>query len=218
MDIASARDGILIAALPHVAFDGWSRRTLRAAAVDAGYDPTMGQRLFPSGAVEMVEHFNDLADRRMAEALADMGLPALKLRQRVSLAVRMRLEPWSDEREAVRRAVALLALPQNAATGARITYRTVDAIWHAVGDTSTDFSFYTKRASLGAIYTATVLYWLDDPSEGARESWGFLERGLDQLMRLPKVTGALKRPFELAASPFRLFRPSGRRRFGHGPG
>lgn len=215
MDLESARDGIVLAALPHVAFDGWSRRTLRAAAVAAGYDRTMGERLFPSGPVEMVEHFNALADRRMAEALAAMGLPSLKLRQRVALAVRTRLEPWSDEREAVRRAVALLSLPQNAATGARITYRTVDAIWHAVGDASTDFSFYTKRASLAAVYGATVLYWLDDPSEGAQETWGFLERGLDGLMRLPKLTGALKRPWELVGNPFRLLTPSGRRRFGH---
>ncbi len=218
MDLESARDGILMAALPHVAFDGWSRRTLRAAAAAAGYDPTMGERLFPSGPGEMVEHFNALADRRMAEALAAMDLPSMKLRQRVSLAVRMRLEPWTDEREAVRRAVALLSLPQNAATGARITYRSVDAIWHAVGDTSTDFSFYTKRASLAAVYTATVLYWLDDPSEGTRESWAFLERGLDGLMRLPKFTNALKHPLSLVGGPLRLLDPRGRGRFGHRPG
>lgn len=220
MDLESARDSILLAALPNVPFDGWGRRTMRRAAEEAGYDPTMAARVFPGGPVELVEHFNAYADRRMAESLAAMALAALKLRQRIALAVRLRLEPWNDDREAVRRAVALLALPQNAAAGARVTYRTVDAVWHAIGDTSTDFSFYTKRASLAGVYASTVLYWLDDPSEGAAETWGFLDRRLDDVLRLPKLTGALKRPFEMMASPFRLLTPAARRRrFGvHGIG
>lgn len=199
MELQAARDAIVLAALPHVAFDGWGRRTMRQASADAGYDMTMAQRLFPSGAIGMIEHFNDLADRRMAEALAGLQPSSLRLRQRVALAVRLRLEPWNDEREAVRRAIAVLSLPQNAAMAARITYRTLDAIWHAVGDTATDFSFYTKRASLAPIYAATVLYWLDDRSEGAAETWAFLERRLDDLLSLPRLWGALRRPFDLVS-------------------
>ncbi len=208
MDLQAARDAIVAAALPHVAFDGWGRRTMRQASTDAGYDVTMAQRLFPSGAVGLIEQFNDLADRRMAEGLAGLQPSTLRLRQRVALAVRLRLEPWTDEREAVRRAIALLALPQNASTAARITYRTVDAIWHAVGDTATDFSFYTKRASLAPIYGATVLYWLDDRSEGTVETWAFLERRLDNLLNLPRLMGALRRPFDLVSG--RAFEPSRR--------
>ncbi len=219
MDIQSARDAIVAAALPNVAFDGWSRTTMRRASEDAGYDATMAERLFPNGAVGLVDHFNDLADRRMLDLLDRADLPGLKLRQRISLAVQARIEPWTDDREAVRRALALLALPQNAGLAARITFRTVDTIWHAVGDTATDFSYYTKRASLAAVYGSTVLYWLDDPSEGAVETWGFLERRLDDVLRLPKLTAGLRRPFE-AFNPLRLFERPGRpRRFGvHGPG
>lgn len=208
MDLQAARDALVEAALPHVPFDGWTMRTLRQAAQAAGYDPTMAQRLFPAGPVGVVDHFNAMADRRMEEALAGLQPTTLRMRQRIALAVRLRLEPWTDDREAVRRALGLLALPQNAMVAARITYRTVDAMWHAVGDTATDFSFYSKRASLAAIYGSTVLYWLDDRSEAAAETWGFLERRLDDLLRMPSLGGAMKR-----FNPMRLLDRGERRRF-----
>lgn len=210
-DLQAERDQVVRAALAHVPFDGWGRRTLRQALDDAGLAQADGDRLFPGGAVDLVDHFNDLADRMMVEAIGAVD-PTLKLRGRVAEAVRLRIAPWTDDRESVRRAVALLALPQNALIGARITYRTVDALWRAVGDTSTALDFYTKRATLAGVYGATVLYWLDDPSDGAAETWGFLERRLDNVMRLPRLTAALRGPLDLIAS-----RQQQRRRFGiHG--
>lgn len=206
-DLQADRDQVVRAALAHVPFDGWGRRTLRQAVADAGLPPEAADRLFPGGAVDLVDHFNDLADRMMAEGMGAVD-PMLKLGRRVAEAVRLRIAPWTDDREAVRRAVALLALPQNAVIGARITLRTVDALWTAAGDTSTAFDFYTKRATLAGIYGATVLYWLDDPSENAAETWGFLERRLGDLMRLPRLATAFRRPLDLLASR------QGPRRFG----
>lgn len=215
MDLHSIRDDILLAALPHIAFDGWSSRTLRQAAKDAGHEASLAERAFPGGPVALVEHFNAYADRQMAEALASRDVTGMRLRDKIALAVRLRLEPWDNDREAVRRGIGLLALPGNAGVAARITYRTVDAIWYAVGDGSTDFSFYTKRALLAAVYSATVLYWLDDRSETADETWNFLSRRLDDVLRLPKLMSRLSKPLDLLPKPLQLLRKAPmRRRFG----
>lgn len=215
MDLESVRDDILLAALPHVAFDGWGRRTMQQAARDAGHDASMAERAFPGGPAALVEHFNAYADRKMVEALARHDLTAMRLREKIALAVRLRLEPWDHDREAVRRGIGLLALPGNGACAARITYRTVDAVWHAVGDTATDFSFYTKRALLAAVYSATVLYWLDDRSETAEDTWSFLDRRLSDVLQIPRLMSRLTKPAEWLPQPFRRLDPAAaRRRFG----
>lgn len=214
MDSGSIRDEILLAALPHVAFDGWSMRTLRQAAQDAGHSMTTAERTFPGGPVALVDHFNVYADRKMVEAVMRPEHAAMRLRDKIALAVRMRLEPWDHDREAVRRAIALLALPGHGAQAIRITYRTVDVIWCAVGDTATDLSFYTKRALLAAIYSATVLYWLDDRSDTGDETWRFLERRLDDAFQLPKLIKRFSNPLHLLPGPFRKFAPRASRPFG----
>ncbi len=214
MENDSIRDDILLAALPHVAFDGWSLRTLRQAARDAGYDAATAERVFPDGPVALVEHFSAYADRKMVEALSRPDYAAIRLRDKLALAVRLRLEPWDNDREAVRRAIALLALPGHAARAARLTYRTVDAVWRAVGDSATNFSFYTKRAMMVAIYSATVLYWLDDRSDTAEDTWQFLGRRLDDALQLPKLISRLANPLRLLPQSARLLDPRATRRFG----
>src|SRR4029077_14179482 len=90
------------------------------------------------------------------------------------------------EREAARRALALLALPLNAGLGLKLLYRTVDAMWYAAGDTSADFNFYTKRAILAGVYSSTLLYWLNDRAEGSEATWSFLDRRIDDVMKFEK--------------------------------
>lgn len=187
METVRLKDALVEAMLPHAAFDGWSSATLEIAARDLDLDPTLPARLFPCGAVDAVAYLTALADRRMAEAMADSALDGLGLGEKVYRAVRLRLEPWSEHREAMRRAASLLSLPPNLALAGRLTWASVDAIWRAVGDASHDFSWYTKRLSLTAVYSATLLYWLDDPSEGCEDSWAFLRRRLNDVRNLPKL-------------------------------
>jgi ubiquinone biosynthesis protein COQ9 len=181
------RDRAVEAALPHVPLDGWTGKALRAGLADAGFDPADLALLFPGGTIEAIEVWCDLADRRMAEALGTLDLASMRIRDRVATAIRIRLEQNAGRKEAVARATALLALPQNAVAAARITARTVDAIWVAIGDRSTDISWYTKRASLAAIYSATLLYWLRDESLEAEATLRFLDRRIEALMLIPKV-------------------------------
>ncbi len=187
MDAQHFRDSMVTAILPHATFDGWSKAAMAAAARDLELEPTMPARLFPGGPIELVAHFVEMADRAMAAALATEGLSSTKVGERIFQAVRLRLEPWGEHREAIRRAASLLSLPTNLPLAARLTWNTADSIWRAVGDQSHDFAWYTKRATLSAVYSSTLLYWLDDASEDSAETWAFLRRRLNDVRNLPKL-------------------------------
>ncbi|MFV3129662.1 COQ9 family protein [Niveispirillum sp. KHB5.9] len=187
--LAARKDAILTAMLPDVAFDGWTDTALRRGAEAAGFHSQEALAAFPGGALEAVCWFSDWADRQMRAALTETDLSALKVRERVTLAVRKRLEILTPHREAVRRAGSLLALPQNAARGPQLVYATVDAAWRAAGDGSVDYNFYTKRLLLAGLVTATTLYWLDDRSDGLSDSWAFLDRRIANVMSLGKAIG-----------------------------
>jgi ubiquinone biosynthesis protein COQ9 len=184
MNQRQTRDEILLAALSHVIFDGWTATALAAGTADAGLTPDMALRAFPGGMVEVAEHFSEYADRRMTAALERHAGSERSGRQRIALAVRLRLEGLSPHRESVRRAIAFLTLPHNASVAANCTWRTVDAIWHALGDHSVDFSYYTKRVTLGCVYGSTVLCWLGDDSEDHAETWSFLDRRIEDVLAL----------------------------------
>lgn len=200
------RDAAVLATLPHVPLDGWSRRALRAGLADAGLDPRDLALLFPGGPVEAIELWCDLVDRRMAEGLAAEDAASMKLRARVARAVMGRFRVMRGNKDALGRAIAQLTLPPNAAASARTLFRTADAIWRAVGDQSADFSWYTKRASLGAIHAATVLYWLNDASEDDERTAAFLDRRIEGLMAIPKARARLAAAAAHAPGPFALLR------------
>ncbi len=184
MRIEETRDKLCAAALAHVPFDGWTGRALRAGAADLGLDPARAANAFPGGPAELLEAFSAEIDRRMLAALEARDLEAMKHRQRIATAVRARLELLAPRREAVRRGLSFLAVPRHAALGAKCLYRSVDAIWHAAGDTSTDYNFYTKRLLLAGVYSATLRFWLNDESAGFSETWAFLDRRLAEAIKL----------------------------------
>ncbi len=181
------RDAALVAMLPHVARLGWTLAALRRGLRDAGADPQDAGLLFPGGTPSLVEAWIDLEDRQMTAALAARDLSGLRLPARVRLAVALRLELARPHRAAVRRAVSVLALPRNAGLAARSLARTVDAIWHAAGDRSADFAWYTKRFILAAIYTSTLLFWLRDDSPDDAATLAFLDRRLADHARFHKA-------------------------------
>ena len=169
------RDAALEAMLPNVPFDGWTYRSLRAGLASIDVDREEAELLFPGGVADMIESFCDWADRRMEQASAGQ-LGDTKLPERVRAVIALRLAQNRPYKEAVRRAVAVLGLPRHIRLAAICTARTIDAIWHAAGDRSTDFSWYTKRAILTAAYTATLLFWLRDSSEDDAATLAFLDR------------------------------------------
>jgi ubiquinone biosynthesis protein COQ9 len=175
---SAERDAALQAMLPHVPFDGWTTRALRMGLAQIGESPEDAPLLFPGGAPDMIEAFCDWADRRMEAAAGAVLNPDMRLSSRVRTVIALRLAQNRPYREAVRRAVALLALPRHARLAAACMARTIDAMWHTAGDESADFSWYTKRAILSAIYSATLLYWLRDAGEDDSATLAFLDRRL----------------------------------------
>jgi ubiquinone biosynthesis protein COQ9 len=196
------RDAAILGMLPNVPFDGWTKRALRAGVRDAGMPADEADLLFPLGTVDMIETFCDLADRRMEQAAA--SLAETKVSARVRAVIALRLEQNRPYKEAIRRALAVLALPGNARAAAGCTARTVDAIWHAAGDRSANFSWYTKRAILAAVYSATVLYWLRDTSEDDAATLAFLDRRLAGVGRIGRLRGRAGALLDRLPRPSRL--------------
>ncbi|HYD32388.1 MAG TPA: COQ9 family protein [Azospirillaceae bacterium] len=214
MDVEKIKDDILLATLPNVVFDGWTHQALRDGTVSAGYDVSMAVRTFPNGIPDVVEHFSAWADRRMEEEMRARDLSQTRVTDRITLAVRTRLEVLEPHQEAVRRALTYLSLPQNAAMALRLLSRTVDAMWYAAGDTATDFSYYTKRAILSGVVSSTTLYWLNDSSEGHQDTWGFLDRRLADVGAFGRTMGKVRGAgglLNLLPSPTRFARQIRRR-------
>lgn len=211
METKDLKDRLLLAVLPNVPFDGWSVAALRAGARSLGITEAEALALFPRGGPELVEGFSQWADRAMLAAVSNADFEALKVRERIAAAIRARLKALEPHREAARRALALLALPQNVPLGLRLLYDTVDAAWYAAGDTATDFNFYTKRGLLAAVYGATMLYWLDDRSAGAADTDAFMERRIADVMAIPKLAKRLGEIVDRLPNPARFWRAAQRR-------
>ena len=198
------RKELLRAVLPHVPFDGWSDRALKAGASDIAMPIATMRALVPGGGLELIELQSISMDDEMILCLLEQDGGAMRIRDRITLTVRLRLELAARDKEAVRRAVTYLALPQNMLVGTRLLYLSVDAIWRAVGDTSTDWNFYSKRGLLAGVYPSTVLFWLQDESPESEETWAFLDRRIADVMKVPRVTARLSRflyPFQQAPKP-----------------
>ena len=203
MDRPDVRHRILAATLPHVPFDGWSKAALRRGVADAGFEDIMGARAFPGGIADLLAHFSDFADLRMEQAMAALDLDSMRVRDRVAAGVRLRLEALAPHREAVRRGLAFLARPPNGPLALRLACKTVDAVWYAAGDRSTDFNFYTKRGLLAPVYATTVLYWLDDDSVGFADTWDYLDRRIADVLKIPALKARLKAAVAGRAERFR---------------
>ena len=185
-----AKDRVLDASLLHAPFDGWSEATLRAAIVDSGVAPALARALFPRGGVDLAIAYHQRGDAAMRTAYLATDLAALRIRDRITLAVRLRLQ--GADKELVRRGSALFSLPNHAIEGAGLIWATADAIWDTLGDTSRDVNWYTKRATLSAVYGATVLFWLGDTSDGDLATWAFLDRRIDNVMQIEKAKAGLR--------------------------
>lgn len=183
-------DRLLTAAAAHVPFDGWSEAAFAASARDAGVDRAVARAACPRGAVDLALAYHAAGDRTMLDRLEKADLAEMRFRDRIKTAIQWRLE--AAQPEMVRRGLTLFALPQHAADGARAMWQTADHIWRALGDTSDDVNWYTKRATLSGVNGSTVLYWLGDDSPDHVATWEFLDRRIDDVMQIEKIKARVK--------------------------
>lgn len=195
-DYQEMRDLILLAMLPHVVFEGWTREALEAGIEDLGdvheFGPDVLDTVFPGGMSDVAMHFSDWADRRMVAEMAKLDVESMKIRDRIAAGVRCRLQVLAPHREAVRSCLSYMALPLHHVAALQCTYNTLNEIWYAAGDDSHDFNFYTKRATLAPVLGTTTLYWLADDGDGDGDfpdTWDFLDRRIGDLLNVMKVRG-----------------------------
>ena len=189
--IAETQAKVLKSALPHVVFDGWSAETLAAAVVDSGVDAGLAALAFPRGAVDLALAFHYDGDRKLADAMAAADTSGMRYSEKIANGIRLRLELVEGHREEVRRGSALFALPTHAGDGAKAIWNTTDTIWNALGDTSRDVNWYTKRATLSAVYSAAVLFWLGDES-GGEDTDAFINRRIANVMQFEKFKATMR--------------------------
>jgi ubiquinone biosynthesis protein COQ9 len=191
---------ILRASLPHVPFDGWCEATLFAGGNDCGHDAEAVRTAFPRGATDAIALHSRLADQSMVDAFLELPERPEKVHLTIRQLVLLRLETAQPDKDAIRRAVSVLAMPVNAKLSAKLLYETVDSMWRAAGQKDTNFSFYTKRGTLGAVYSATMLAWLADNSGNLDKTVEFLDRRLAEVAKIPRLT-----------KPVRTFMSAGQR-------
>jgi ubiquinone biosynthesis protein COQ9 len=196
---------VMAAALPiDAAFDGWSNQALAATATRIGLKPEIAALLFSGGPVEMIDAWFASVDTAMAEALPADQLAALKIRERITALVEARLTILAPNREALRRAQAMLANPLNAAKALALGWRAADAMWRAAGDTATDYNHYSKRAILGSVYAATLLVFVNDESDDWADTRAFLARRIEGIMRFEKAKAKWTAGPKIGFSPARF--------------
>ena len=180
------RRRLALAVGENAVFDGWTRAAIDSAAGQLGVDPVQARLAMPKGQAAMIDLYIQEVDRALEAWFTPKRLKPMKIREKIRALVWHRLEIMGPAREAVRRALAILAMPQNVPLALRTGWRSADLMWRIAGDTSTDFNHYTKRMTLGAVYGSTLLVWLDDQSEGWTDTAAFLDRRIDDVMRFEK--------------------------------
>ena len=180
------RRRLALAVGENAVFDGWTRAAIDSAAGQLGVDPVQARLAMPKRQAAMIDLYIQEVDRALEAYFTPERLATLKIRDKIRALVWRRLEIMGPAREAMRRALAILAMPQNLPLALRISWRSADLMWRIAGDTSTDFNHYTKRMTLGAVYGSTLLAWLDDQNEGWTDTAAFLDRRIDDVMRFEK--------------------------------
>lgn len=186
------------------AFDGWGRDAVRSAAEALGARPETAGLAFPGGAMDMIAAWIESIDHAMSAAFSPERIQTMPIRERIRALIQFRLDQLRGKEEALRRALAIMAMPQNARQTARLSWRSADAMWRLAGDTAADFNHYTKRATLAAIYAATLLVFSNDSSADKAETGAFLDRRIAGVMRFEKAKARWTRPQGEHFSPARL--------------
>ena len=199
------RRRLALAVGENAVFDGWTQAAVESAAQQLAVDPVQARLAMPKRQAAMIDVYIQEVDRALEAHFTPERLAGMKIREKIRSLVWQRLVIMGPAREAVRRALAILAMPQNVPLGLRTSWRTADLMWRLAGDTSTDFNHYTKRMTLGAVYGSTLLAWLDDDSEGWMETASFLDRRIDDVMKFEKFKAEWRGSSDRRLSVSRFF-------------
>ena len=202
------KEKFINAVASHAIFRGWSNDSLKEACIDLDLEFRTLETLFPRGVLDVAVAFHRMGDRDMIKALESEDLSNLKMREKISFALKCRLNVIEGDKESVRLCMSFFALPQNFLDGSKLIWGTADKIWNVLGDDSEDYNFYTKRAILSGVYSSVILFWLGDDSEGNTSTWEFLDRRIQNIMQFENLKARIKKKsstYEVLKGPIKLF-------------
>lgn len=196
-EITEIRDNIVSAFVENAVFDGLDWNAVEAASVQTGHEKIMARAVFPDGLSGALAHFSDMTDRQMLAALEKYDVQDMRVRDRITAAVRVRLEILVPYKEAVKLATAYWNVPPRHVEAGKLVWRTADRIWNWAGDTATDYNRYTKRALLSGVLGSTMMAWLGDEGrengDGLEIPFAFLDRRIENVMQFGRIIGRIKR-------------------------
>ena len=180
------------AVLKSVIFDGWSNQLINSACIELDLDYNIAETLFPRGIIDIAIDYHKNGDEKMIDSLKSKEFENYKIREKIFLAIQIRLQVEEKNKELIRRNISFFSLPQNLLDGNKLVWGTAHKIWNFFGDQSTDYNYYSKRAILSAVYGSVALYWLGDESENSEATWEFLERRIQNVMLFESFKAKLK--------------------------
>lgn len=197
-DLDALRDRIMLAVLDNVPFDGWTPKAVEHARDMLELGQADIDAAFPNGIPQLLDQMADWADRQALAHMETLDLEAMRVRDRITVAVKARLEALAPHKDAVRRSFALLPRPRYGGQVPQSVWRTADRFWINAGDTAQDYNHYTKRGLLSGVIISSTLFWLNDSSEDHEASWKFLDRRIDNVLTMGKALGRFKPVFQTA--------------------
>ena len=204
-DQIDLKDKIIDAALKNINFDGWSKDSILTGFKAHSIDEKSYDDLFPRGIIDVVLHFGDFTDRQMINLYEKNDNKDLRMPEKIKSLLLVRFEILKPYKEAVRRSIGILALPNNSKLALKAMYNSTDEIWKAAGDRATDFSFYTKRATLAGIYSSSLMYWLGLSDPDLKNVEQFIDRRLDNVNMIGRFTKPIKDTFKFSFDPLSKF-------------
>tara|TARA_Y100000746_G_C15405991_1_gene408340 strand:+ start:65 stop:748 length:684 start_codon:yes stop_codon:yes gene_type:complete len=175
-----------------VAFEGWSSSLIKAACSELGIDHNVSKTLFPRGIIDIALANHRDGDKKMIKILADTDFEGVKIRQKITFAIKSRLQIIENEKELVKKTMSFFSLPQNFLDGHQLIWGTSDIIWNFFEDDSSDYNYYTKRLILSGVYGSVVLFWLGDDSKDNSSTWEFLDRRIQNVMSFESFKSKMK--------------------------
>lgn len=180
--------------IDNVSFDGWSQKNLDNSIQALDLQENYRILLFPDGIVGLTDYFVAENNKAFNNSINAEEIQKLRFTDKVIYLIHARINHYHKVlggAEGFKNFISYCS-SHNILNSIGNILKSADEIWYRVGDKSTDFSYYTKRASLSFIYTTAALYSIDDNSLNLEETNNFIKARVAELLKFNKLKQKVK--------------------------
>jgi len=203
-NLNSRRKKVLNISKKFIVKNGWNENLFLKLSENSKYKIDELKVLFPNGYTALLEFYLNELNAEMILSSKKINLIRMKTHQRIKALIMLRLNNLQKEKDLFKKTYFILALPKHSKIAVMSLYKTVDEMWFLAGDISTDFNFYSKRAILASIYSATILYWINN--NNLKQTTKFLDNQLAKVSKIPEIKNKIKNLFDLGPKIFSFFK------------